>query len=265
MSNSQTASSTGGLSTLPDSFAGLTPEAIGTFLPLSLWNEANFVPSTLRTKRDSAIENGPVTLRQQRPALTTTRKDRAMDCSQLPPLDYLRQCLRYDAHTGKLFWLQRPEWMFESSRVARTVNTRHAGKEAFTTVHRTGRLVGTIMGKQILAHRVAYYLGTGEHPSLFVDHINGDPLDNRLFNLRLVNRSENARNRKRTSELWKGDYFGVRQSSKNRWRASIRVDGEVIEIGSFPSVEEAIKARKGAELKYGFHANHGREPTRGAA
>jgi hypothetical protein len=206
-----------------------------------------------------SIQGGPETLLQQRPALTTTRKDRAMASSQLPPLDYLRQCFKYNPETGDLFWRERPEDHFPTTAQQARCNAIHANKRAFTAIHRTGRYVGGLCGKQLLAHRVAYYLGTGEHPDDLVDHINGDPLDNRLVNLRLATRSENARNRGRTEQLWDAPYFGVRKGSVNRWRAQIYANGKMVELGSFLTLEEAIAARKAAEEHYGFHENHGRK------
>lgn len=44
----------------------------------------------------------------------------------------------------------------------------------------------------------------------------------------------------------------------NKWRARIQVNGKKIGLGSFARIEDAAAARKAAEVKYVFHANHGR-------
>lgn len=46
-----------------------------------------------------------------------------------------------------------------------------------------------------LAHRLAWFYIHGLWPSEFIDHINGNPSDNRIDNLRETSMSENMRNR----------------------------------------------------------------------
>lgn len=195
-------------------------------------------------------------------ALTENRERTAiMAGSQLPSLDYLRQCVTYDPETGKIVWLRRPIEHFRDEFAAKRFNSLFPGKPAFNTMHRTGALVGSLDGRQILAHRIAFYIGTGTHPDKEVDHINGNPADNRIANLRLVSRSENARNRKRSPGIRQSYAYGVRQSSKNSWRAFIGVDGKLIPIGSYPTAEAAFAARREAEKQYGFSPIHGRPPV----
>ena len=177
-----------------------------------------------------------------------------MTPKKLPPLDYLRQCLRCDAEEGKLYWLERPSWMFASEGAAKSINTQFAGKEAFTCPQRHGR-VGRIANVQYLAHRIIYYMATGTEPSE-IDHINGDPLDNRLENLRPVTHADNARNRARNFNS-KAPAHGV-QRRYGRFVASIKLEGRQIHLGSYATCEEAMAARAGAERVLGYHPNHGR-------
>jgi hypothetical protein len=41
------------------------------------------------------------------------------------------------------------------------------------------------------------------------------------------------------------------------WQAQIRINGKSKHLGSFQIFEEAVLARKTAEVNYGFHKNHG--------
>lgn len=75
-----------------------------------------------------------------------------------------------------------------------------------------------------------------------VDHINGDGLDNRRCNLRLCTRSQNMGNvkaYKNSSSRFKGVSWN--KINKN-WRAYIRVNGKMLNLGSFKSEIEAAKA-----------------------
>lgn len=75
-----------------------------------------------------------------------------------------------------------------------------------------------------------------------IDHINHDILDNRKSNLRIVTKSENNFNK---SKIAKG-YYKI----NNKYVATIKVNNKAINLGRFDNEEDAIKARKDAELKY---------------
>lgn len=87
------------------------------------------------------------------------------------------------------------------------------------------------------------------NPKLVVDHINGDPFDNRKVNLRICTNAENARNCK-LSKNNKSGYVGVFQTPKGRWWARIMINRKEKRLGTFDTMEEAIKARRDAEDKY---------------
>lgn len=75
-----------------------------------------------------------------------------------------------------------------------------------------------------------------------IDHINGDPLDNRLCNLRSVTHAENMRNVKKRSGT-SSKYKGVSWCKlTNTWYCYINVDGKRIKIGRFIDEEEAGRA-----------------------
>lgn len=92
-----------------------------------------------------------------------------------------------------------------------------------------------------------------------VDHINGDGLDNRRSNLRAVSAAENQRNKRINSNNTSG-VAGVSYAERDAvWMASIKVDGKGKVLGHFQTFDEAVAARKAAEVHYGFHPNHGRD------
>lgn len=177
---------------------------------------------------------------------------------QLPPLDYLRQCLRYEPDTGKFFWLERPMWMFADERIWKSWNTRLAGREALTTKDNHGYARSKLAGQMVSGHRLAWYMGHGEHPDNEIDHINGDPGDNRLANLRHVTHAENSRNRKLNRDSRTAWHGVSRDRLTGFWHAEIKFEQREVFLGSFITREEAIAARRGAERALGFHENHGR-------
>ena len=120
-------------------------------------------------------------------------------------------------------------------------------------------LLVKIDSKFYRAHRLIWLLHYGEWPKQFIDHIDGNGLNNRIENLRDVSNAENGRNQRKhfnnTSGVV-GVYWGKQRA---KWRATINVEGKLIHLGYFADKAEAAAARKAAEIKYNYHANHGRE------
>lgn len=86
-----------------------------------------------------------------------------------------------------------------------------------------------------------------------IDHINGDKLDNRKSNLRVVTPQINQVNRKKLSKANKSGVRGVDRysmTSKNPWRAQITVNHRNIYLGLYPTIEAATAARRAAEVEY---------------
>lgn len=105
--------------------------------------------------------------------------------------------------------------------------------------------------KQILLHR---YLVLGEDSVYdqvtLVDHKSRDKRDNRRNNLRVANPVENARNTSMSKKNTSG-HIGVSRCSRgNKWRAFITVNRKYISLGQFDDINDAIVARKEAEIKY---------------
>lgn len=154
----------------------------------------------------------------------------------------LLEVLRYDPESGALTWLPRP--------AAHSFNSRYAGKPAFTYSTEKGYLTGRVDRQLLRAHRVAFCIMTGRWPEQ-VDHVNGNPSDNRWANLREVGDYEQARNKKlncRNKSGVPGVLFyanGWQVTCANRY------------VGRFSSKAAAISARRAAERAENFHPNHG--------
>jgi len=88
-----------------------------------------------------------------------------------------------------------------------------------------------LKGKPYAAHRIIYFMATGEDPGLLmVDHINGKPDDNRLCNLRLANIKQNGRHRANNLSNNKSGHRGVWQNkSTGRWHVNVYLDGKSLQ------------------------------------
>lgn len=118
-------------------------------------------------------------------------------------------------------------------------------------------------GKKVnYCHRLIWEAVNGPIPLGFeIDHINGVRNDNRLINLRLVNRSQNNQNvRAARSDNMTSGIKGVslhKQSGK--WRARIRIRGKQFHLGMFDSIEKAQAAYAEAASTLHTHNPHAKE------
>ena len=151
-----------------------------------------------------------------------------------PSQQELLEQLRYDDVSGKLFWNLRTD---ES---ATSFNGKLAGKEAGTIS--TGYAVIKLHGTPYKAHRLIWKMVTGNDVAGCIDHIDGNPLNNRFGNLRDVTQAQNCWNTK----LRSGNTIGFRGVSfrkrLGKWLARIQVDGEQKYLGVFESPELAHAA-----------------------
>lgn len=138
--------------------------------------------------------------------------------------DELLASLKYDEQTGEFTWLV-------SSGKAK------AGQPA-GSVKPNGYLNIGLNGRVYRAHRLAFLYMTGRWPAHHVDHVNGCRLDNRWSNLRDVPRQVNSQNRRTAGKNCKSGILGVRKV-KNRWVASLKLNGKTKHVGSYDTVDEA--------------------------
>lgn len=167
----------------------------------------------------------------------------------------LHLCFRYNPRTGNIVWRRRPLEHFPDTRAWKVWNTRYAGRIAGRkplSKHyrdRAGMRVG-ICNIAHCVHAVIWQMVKGPIPSgLVVDHINGNPWDNRWSNLRLVTPAQNSANTKRPSTNTSG-YKGVSWSRRGRcWLATYRVNRRTKHIYGFSNKKHAHAAYKKAVIE----------------
>lgn len=123
---------------------------------------------------------------------------------ELPPLEYLQEAFEYVPETGKLFWKKRPLEHFENYSEWSRFNTRWSGREVGTkniqyTTDKPMNLVFSMLyggeKRKMLVHRVILAMHSVEMPQgMVVDHIDGNPHNNRLCNLRVIRHAANIAN-----------------------------------------------------------------------
>jgi hypothetical protein len=169
----------------------------------------------------------------------------------LPSAKCLWEILDANPATGDLTWKARDISYFTKPHLMKSWNSRLAGKPAFACDNK-GYLVGNFCGRTVSAHRVVWKMFHGDEPDE-VDHINGVRSDNRLANLRATTRLENGRNLPLRKSNVSG-VSGVTRFKSDRWRAHIKIRYKQIHLGVFDSQEDAITARRNAEIFYNFHS-----------
>ena len=158
--------------------------------------------------------------------------------NRLPAQDRLRDLFSYDPNTGVF------------------VRLRQAGGQMPGAVagcsKRKGYIGISVDGQLYFAHRLAWVYVYGDEPIGEIDHINHDPSDNRIANLRAVSRKQNQENYSRRIDNTSG-ITGV-DFRNGRWRARICHSGKLLTLGLFRAKEDAVNARREAERKVWTHA-----------
>lgn len=156
-----------------------------------------------------------------------TRKEKR---NRIESINYLRDRFSYSPETGLLEWKNG----LRSGRAGAIVKPRKSA----------GPFVKlSIEGLDFKAHRVIWVMMTGERPpdGLHVDHIDGDPTNNRWSNLRVCAPKENARNSKRPKSNTSG-LKGVSLMKNGKYRAFICVDRKQIHLGCYDDPASAHQA-----------------------
>jgi HNH endonuclease len=129
-------------------------------------------------------------------------------------LGYIKSILKYDRGSGEFFWNKKATGRIRKSGLA--------GSYAWN-----GRRVINIDGSLWLAHRLAWLYVYGKLPNGDLDHIDRNPQNNRIENLRIVTHRQNHQNRKNNREI-----IGIYGVQNNKyWAARARVNGKTIYLG----------------------------------
>lgn len=160
----------------------------------------------------------------------------------IPSPDVVCNLLEYAPSTGKLYWKPRPREMFTSHQSWGTWMTRYSEKEAFTSLNDKGYFHGTLLGKNYLAHRIAFCIHHGRWPAGQVDHADRCRTNNKPDNLREATAAENLRN-KTKSKNKTSKFLGVHWCARDKsWIAKMRHNGITKCIGYFHDEQSAAMA-----------------------
>lgn len=154
------------------------------------------------------------------------------------PTSKIKELLEYDAQTGVFTWKVRRAQMRPGTRAGTTTTMK---KPNVTKQYRYIR----IKRKHYLEHRLAWEFLYGDIPEgKQIDHKNGNSLDNRINNLRLVDQSENNLNR--TTKCKSGITGVYKHSQSKGWYAELTYKGRKILKAYYPTRAKAAKARADA-------------------
>lgn len=143
----------------------------------------------------------------------------------------------FEYKDGELFW------KIKTKRPQQKIGDR-AG-----TVIGDGRRYVSVDKARYGEHRIIYFMHHG-YTDLFIDHRDRNPNNNRIENLRAATKGQNEQNtEKRTTNTsgFKGVSF---YPNKNKWRATITVNGRQKSLGYHQNPEAAFAAYKEAAVKY---------------
>lgn len=146
----------------------------------------------------------------------------------------LRDLLAYDPETGIM------KWRIASGRVKPGT--------PITCTDSRGYVVVRVDGALQRVHRLAWLYVHGIAPSV-IDHVNGNPGDNRIANLRECSIRQNTMNRSMQSNNTSGHVGVCFCKRRQKFRATITEGGKQISLGYFDSAVEASSAYKSRAQK----------------
>lgn len=159
--------------------------------------------------------------------------------------EYLRENIKYNPETGQLFW-SKPGKMRKLDK-------------PLGSVIPSGHRQLSIMNMSFPAATIIWRLVYGRAPEGIIDHINHNPDDNRLCNLREAVNKENALNRKAYPRpLTPHIPHNIEQRPSGNYRAHVQKNRRIHYSPTVKTLDEAILLRDQLLEKLGFHENHGK-------
>ena len=147
----------------------------------------------------------------------------------------------YDEGTGKLLW-KFSSGMFNKGD--------EVGVKTSSPNCHTEYLQVTIFKKTYKVHRIIWLILHGSFPEGYIDHIDGNGLNNSRNNLREATPSQNMMNQRVRSDSSSGVKGVSFDKCRNKWYAYINKSGKRIMLGRFENKAEAINARHIAEITH---------------
>ena len=152
-------------------------------------------------------------------------------------VELMREWLDYDSESGELRWKKPRTGGVKAGDIAGT-KLKQRGKPHQMKVE--------LLGQKYQVHRVAWAIANGEDPGdKSIDHINRNPWDNRLSNLRVANATQQSWNRGIMRTAW-----GISRH-RDAWTANIRHENRSIYIGRYdcPLMARIAYEDKRSELR----------------
>jgi hypothetical protein len=151
----------------------------------------------------------------------------------------VRYFFDYDKETGNLI------------RIITSKNNQQYLNKVAGSKWRNGRVIVSVPGgRRFQAHRLVWLWVYGEGPKHEIDHINGNPSDNRIENLRDVTRSVNGENQRTAMVDSRSGILGATWvESRQRYHVAIKAKGKHYFIGSFKDQDQAREAYVTAKRK----------------
>jgi hypothetical protein len=157
-------------------------------------------------------------------------------------LEIMQSLVRYDPATGRLYRLGFPKKPTAPKSLGLIPIALNHGGYPYLTVG----------GERWLAHRLAWFLMTGErrNPALPLDHADGDRSNNRWSNLRAATPALNTQNRGLSKHNTSGTAGVCWCKQTSKWKARINVGGRQVQLGLYANLEDATAARRAGELAH---------------
>ena len=148
----------------------------------------------------------------------------------------LHKLLTYDGKSGAFYWLVN-----RSNRVSPGALAGYKRKDGYISIK--------LIEGRFFAHRLAWLYVNGRWPTEEIDHLDGDPSNNSINNLREVTRSQNLQNQRNPHIDNRFGALGIR-FRKGKWEPRIKVNGRQLNLGRFISLRAAKSAYKKAKSIY---------------
>ena len=161
--------------------------------------------------------------------------------------DLVRQLLDYDPETGVFTYKARKPEQFKGGEhsaihTCNKWNSRCAGSVAGSVAGR-GHIDIAINRVNYRAHRLAWLYVYGKWPENGVDHIDGNPANNRLSNLRDATQAQNMRNAKKYRTNATGEKNVGFDKRRGLYHLSFTIDGTQRHFAYYETLEEARRDR----------------------